>query len=75
MNVLRHDHIANYDEPILPAHGFEGAQEQVATPRASKQRQSAITTEREEVKLAGLVEAFQSPRHGDRVFPQLGSSL
>ncbi len=36
---------------------------------------ASVTTEREEVKLTGLVDAFQPPRHGDKIFPQLGSRL
>jgi hypothetical protein len=40
MDVLRHNHIANYDEPILPAHGFEGAQKQIATTGALASRGS-----------------------------------
>ena len=34
-----------------------------------------VTTEREEVKLAGLVEAVQSPKAWGRIFPQLESRL
>jgi hypothetical protein len=48
--------------------GFEGR----AGLDASEVWSAFVTAESEEVELRGFMEAFQSPRHGMRIFLQMG---
>jgi hypothetical protein len=67
MNVFRHDHVADHHELVASPHPLENLEKQVAALGAAQERLSLITTERDVVEVAGSVEAFESPRHGDRL--------
>jgi len=70
MHVLRHDYVPVHAESILLSNALQCGFEGVARLWSSEVWSAFVATEGEEVKLASLVEAFQSPRHGARVFPQ-----
>src|SRR5258708_39990710 len=55
VDVLGHDHVADDDETVTPARGFETAQEQIAATGRAEQRLAAITAERYEVKMSVAV--------------------
>jgi len=75
MHMLWHYYIAVHAEFVLLSNAFQRGFQGAAGLWSSKVRPAFVTTESKEVKLAGLVESFQSPGHGDRIFPPLGSSL
>jgi hypothetical protein len=63
MHVLGHDDIAANEEPILLANALERLLEDATARRVAELRPPAITTEGDEVQIAGLLEAFESPGH------------
>jgi hypothetical protein len=67
MNVFRHDHVADHHEPVAPPQPLENLEKQVAALGAAQERPALIATERDVVEVTGSVEAFESPRHGDRL--------
>jgi hypothetical protein len=58
VNVLGHDHVTGYDEPIPPTHPLQHAQKKVTAVRRAEQRLPPITTARDEMKVPGAVVAF-----------------
>lgn len=68
VNVLGHDHVSVDAETVVAAHSLEGAHESVAGGVVIEIGLSAVAAEGQEVNLAGLLKAFQSPRHWATVF-------
>ena len=63
MHVLGHDHIAANEQLVLLADALERLLEDATASRIAELRLPAITTEGDEVQIAGLLESFESPRH------------
>ena len=72
MHMLRHHHVADYDETISLAHLLQDFQEQIATYRTSEQRLAMITTPGDEVMVSVAVVALQSPWHEETVRSWVG---
>jgi len=64
MDMLRHDHVAGDEETVALAGLFQGAFKDLARLGVDQARLSAVTTEGDEVEVAGLVKALQSPGQG-----------
>jgi hypothetical protein len=75
MHMLRHNNIAVYADPILLSNALQCIFEGTARLWSSEIWSTFVTTESEEVEVPRLLEAFQSPRHGDRIFRKPRSSL
>ena len=75
MHVLGHYDVAVHVESVLRPNALQRGFKGPARLDASEIWSAVITAERQEVKLAGLVETFESPGHGERLSPQLGSCL
>ena len=72
MHMLRHHHVADYDETISLAHLLQDFQEQIAPYRTSEQRLAMITTPGDEVMVSVAVVALQSPWHEETVRSWVG---
>src|SRR5512143_2631346 len=68
--MLRHYHVSidAHREPL--PHVFQTSHQQIANIRRIEVRLPAVTTECDEVAVAGLLEPFQSARHGERLHPE-----
>lgn len=64
MDVLRHDDITEYVEFVMFACLFEGAFAAIAGSRSTEAGLATVTTEGEEVQVAGVLKAMEAPRHG-----------
>ncbi len=69
MGVLRHDHVSNNKETILPANSFQDTEKQIAAARGAQQRQAAIATEGDEMQVAVTVIALGVGRHAEQSTP------
>jgi len=58
MNMLGHDHEADFDELISPTRLLQHCQKKVTTARSAEQRLSPITTASNEMNVAGAVVAL-----------------
>ena len=67
VNVLGHDYVSIDEEPVLHSRLFEGLLEHLRRSGPSEKRLSPVTTERNEMKTAGVLEALEAPRHGWRI--------
>jgi hypothetical protein len=65
--MLRHDDVSEDDQLILLAHLLECAKEEVAPPCVAQKRQTAVTTEGDEVEVTGAVISLQVARHEGRI--------
>lgn len=63
--MLRHNHISDDNNSAADSCFFEGAKEEVATPRRAQQRMALITTEGDEVGVSGTVGAAKTGGHAE----------
>jgi hypothetical protein len=63
MHMIGHNDKSNQVESVPTAYSLQRDNERVARQPASKQRHTAITTERNEVNVTSLLVSFQSPGH------------
>jgi len=73
VDVLGHNHIANHDELITPAHLLQYSEKQIAAARSGEQRLPLIATACNEVKVARAVVAMQIAPHEDRLVARIVS--
>jgi hypothetical protein len=67
MEVLRHDHVPDYDEPVLLTSALQNLQKQVAPMRLGQERPTLIATAGDEVEVSRALVAFEPTGHGIRV--------
>ena len=63
MDVLRHDHVSNYNETTASSNLLEDFKKQVPAARGAQQRTPMITTKGDEVQVSGAIAAMQTPGH------------
>lgn len=63
MDVLGHDHVADYHETVTPSHRLQNLQEQISVLRGAQERAPLITTGSDEVQVSGAVITMQPIRH------------
>ena len=66
MDVLGHDHIAHQGETIAVTHVIQNADENASGANRAQQRQSPVTTERDEMQMAVTVVADEFVGHGGK---------
>src|SRR5882672_7443492 len=69
MHVFGHDNIAVNPHLEAQSHAFEAFDKEVVDVRRCELAVPLITTEGEEVRLAGFVESFQSACHVEHYMP------
>jgi hypothetical protein len=70
MHVLRHDHIAKYEQDISPSHLLKRSLENSAGLRSFQIRKPIMATKSEEMKIAGLLKALKPVGHDNQIlFP------
>jgi hypothetical protein len=65
MHVLGHDHISVDRQGEAPAHLLQNLDEEVVDGGRVEPSPPMVTSERHEVRLCGLLKAFQAMRHGE----------
>ncbi len=75
MNMLRHDYVAVNVKPVITPHPLQGRLEDSSDFVGSKQTTTVVTAERDEMTLAAVVEARQSPWHEHNLVRQSGLCL
>ena len=63
MYVFGHDNVANNVDAVPFPHLLQSLFEDVARLRGGEERSPTVTTERDEVNVAGLLEAVESAWH------------
>jgi hypothetical protein len=63
MDMLRHDDISEYVEPVISAGLFERTLTAIPGSRSAEVRLAVVTTEGEEMKIAGVLKTTEAPRH------------
>jgi len=72
VNVFGHDDVADELETISISHLTENLDERVSRARRAEKRESAVTTEAEEMQMVETVDALESFGHnGDTTNPTL----
>jgi hypothetical protein len=61
--MLGHDCVSDQPEAIPAAHDFKRLYKYVTCLRVGEERLAVLATESYKMELAGLLLAFQSPRH------------
>lgn len=72
--VLRHDDVPSHEEVIAQSHGLKRGLEKCTRIWRSEVRSSVVTTEGDEVEIAGLLVADQVGRHPDMVQPHVSKT-
>jgi len=67
VDVFGHDDISVHPQLKTPAHSLQTHREEVIDSRTVEEGLPPITTERNEMRLSGFVEAVETARHGERV--------
>src|SRR5262249_32891853 len=63
VNMFRHDDVAVDTQPVSAPHPLQSILESAARQLRDQRLAAAIAAEGDEVRLPGLVEALESPRH------------
>jgi hypothetical protein len=67
--VLRHDHEAQEQEILFPAHLVEDSDKTIACARRSKKRLPPVTTESDKMEIVSAVVMLEGIAHGEKPAP------
>jgi hypothetical protein len=73
--MLRHHHVPNHLELVLPPDLFKDLQEQVPARNGTKERSSLVTTTSDVMEIATSIPAAQSFGHGKKFYMTLKMSV